>query len=130
MAYETQGDRITQLAGEDLTGAENLIVRNNGTDDTVIKATADTAPITGVLTQGKGSGGDVTVQISGVAKVKAGAAVTAGAIVTADATGRAVAVSATVGNRNVLGQALESAGAAGVLIPVAVRPGQINTAVS
>jgi hypothetical protein len=131
MAYETIGERITQLAGADLTGKENLITKQSSTtDNTVILAAADSTPLRGVITQGATSGNGVTLQITGVAKVIAGAAVAAGALVTSDAAGKAVAVSATVGLRYVLGEALEAAAGAGAFIAVLLRPAPANSAVS
>lgn len=131
MAYETMGERITQLAGADLGGKENLMCKQSSTtDDTVVLAAADSTPLRGVITQGAPSGGAVTVQITGIAKVIAGAAVAAGNLVTADAAGKAIPVVATVGLRYVLGEALEAAAAAGVLIPVRLAPAPVNTAVS
>ena len=57
----------------------------------------------------------MTIVNSGISLVEAGAAVTAGSLVQSDATGRAIV--ATTGNA-ILGQAMETASAAGVLIAV------------
>lgn len=132
MAYDIQGFDIGTLeASADLSTHRYKLVAVNGSGQVALAGAGDMA--IGVL-QNKPSaqGRSATVRVSGVSKVVAGAAVSAGAQVTSDANGKAVtATAATVDTTtssasegvtasNVIGIALEAAGADGEVIPVAL----------
>jgi hypothetical protein len=130
MSVETFGDRITETAGEDLSAAQQKILKAGTGEHTIALAVDETAPIMGVCTFPKASGGQVTCQINGVARVLAGAAITAGARVTADSTGRAVTLPTAVGLKYMLGIARETAAGAGEEICVLIQTGPVNSSVS
>tara|TARA_R110002110_G_scaffold349956_1_gene560012 strand:- start:41 stop:364 length:324 start_codon:yes stop_codon:yes gene_type:complete len=90
----------------------------------VTNCTAATDVMIGVFTDGVGTGtatrkAGVSVAISGIAKIKAGAGVTIGSQVTSDGSGRAIH---SVGGNSIIGRAL-SAGGANEIIEVLLIPG-------
>ena len=89
------------------------------TDGDVVLAGAGEHCI-GAIIEGAVADNPVTVQFGGVAKMIAGAAVAAGARVASDANGKVVA--ATSGDF-VIGTALEAAGDANEIIPIALISG-------
>ncbi len=88
----------------------------------------------GVLQNDPTAGQSGTVRLMGVSKVTAGAAITQGALVASNASGEAVAYTAATANTTtgvisgsqVLGIALEAAGAAGDFVAVALFPGGLS----
>lgn len=145
MSFQTQGTDITLLAGADLSSSQFRAVTVNSSGR-VVAATAGQHAI-GVLQNNPTSGQAATIRVGGVSKFAAGAAITlqnGGRLVASDATGRAVAATAAtvntsdagaaadaVAGSNVLGIALEAAGAAGVVIAVLLtHSGAVPTTVA
>lgn len=121
MASSQSTKAVNLIAGEDLRGDvyEILQVENDGGVGKVIKATAVTDTVIGILaeeprTDATTDGETVPVVVlEGVVKVKAGATITAGNIIVPDVTAGRVAGVANVGALAVdsmgIGVALESA---------------------
>ena len=120
MSYEST-KAVNMIAGEDLRGDvfEILQIENDGGVGKVIKATAVTQTVIGVL--GEEPRSDATtdgetvpvVLLQGIVMMKAGAAITAGQLIVPDVTAGRVAGVANVGALAVdsmaIGVALESA---------------------
>lgn len=71
----------------------------------------------------------VDVIQSGIAEATAGAAITRGALLSVDSSGRVITAAASAGaNVRTIGVALDSAGAAGDIIPILVAPGSFQGA--
>lgn len=87
---------ISRPAGADLSTKQYTFVKVNSSGQAVSAAAGEAA--IGVLQNEPTSGQTATVQVAGIAKVKAGGNVTAGARVAADADGKAV--TATLGRTN------------------------------
>jgi hypothetical protein len=121
MAISEATVAVNMVAGEDLRGDvyEILQVENDGGIGKVIKATAVTDTVVGIL--GEDPDGTATtdgemvpvVMLQGIVKVKAGATITAGQLIVPDVTAGRVAGIANVGTLAVdsmaIGVALESA---------------------
>lgn len=117
------GKIITQLAGASV--GPNLIVKNSGTDDTVVVSTAATEVLLGVTppTVTTPSGGRVDVILDGVVEVLAGGTVTRGTWQTSTAAGACVDAAPAGGTNNgVIGVALAS-GVSGDLVSVRLAVG-------
>lgn len=126
---------VNLIAGEDLRSDvyEVLQMENDGGVAKVIKATAVTDTIVGILAENPDPDAStdgkavpvVLLAAGGVAKVKAGAAITAGQLVVADATAGRVAgvndIAALVANSMAIGVALQSA-ADGDIFEVLLQP--------
>lgn len=114
------GQKISFRAGGAITAFS--AVRIAGADNTVIAAVDALSPIVGVAEFSADTGRDVTVQTTGVARVRAGAAVTRNTLLTAGAGGAVVPAAPGAGvNHFTIGIALAS----GVLndeIPVLLTP--------
>lgn len=122
----------TETSDNDLSAAanKNKLVKHTATG--IVLCSVLNEPVYGVLTNKPLAGKSAQVQISGIAKIQAGAAVAKGAYVKTDATGRVITQTAEAAGTlvHVFGIALEAAGAAGDLIAVAIRPMVVNNAVS
>ncbi len=119
MAFEQNLHTFTRPANADLSAAQYKLVKlanSSGVARAALVAAA-TDDAVGVLQNAPDAAGrEATIAFGGVSKVMAGAAITAGASLTADASGRVVATSQATDV--IVGKALESAGAAGDIIPV------------
>lgn len=128
MAYEIPGFTRSYEAVVDLSGSHLKFVKLTGAN-VIGAATAATDDVVGVL-QNKplsagvgvfqgGSNNAATVMISGVTRVKSGAAVAAGVAVTIDAQGRVVAAGA---GAPVVGVTEGAAAAADEVISILLKP--------
>ena len=117
MAFEESLETITMIAGADYSdgSAHYRFVVPTSTAKTLVRASAAGANADGICQDEPSEGHASCIAIGGVSKVIAGAAITAGAKIMSDDQGRAV--TATSGNY-VLGTAINSAAAAGIVIPV------------
>lgn len=113
-------DTLTCHASEAITGRRIVGIADARRDDNPTVGHAAGGDF-GVAARDAVADGKVTVYTVGVLEVEAGAAVAAGALVASDADGRAV--TATTGAY--VGRALDAATAAGDLIPVQFRPGNV-----
>ena len=115
MAYEIPGFSFTMPSAADYrTGnGQFRFVRNNGAGKAIQTVAGEHA--VGVRQMKPNVNEAMTIVNSGIVFVEAGAAVANGDLVASDATGRAV--TAAAGNY-VLGEAMETASAAGVQIAV------------
>jgi len=113
VAYEQPGYKFSLIASADLSTHQYKFVDVNASGQAALAGAGTRC--CGVLQNKPTSGNVAEINHDGISKVVAGAAVTAGNEVMSDASGRAVTATAT--NQG-LGIALQSAGAAGVLIPV------------
>ena len=106
---------------------EGIIVKLGADDDHVAIATAVSDVLVGVTVNSVSAAeGALTIQMNGVASVKAGGSVTRGNYVTTNGSGQGVAASPSAGvNNNVIGIALKSA-ASGDLFPVLLSVGRIQ----
>lgn len=135
MAVATDVKTVTLTAGEDLRGDqyEILTIENDSDVGKVIKASAVTNTIVGILAENPDSsvstdGRPVAVTLvagGGVGLCKAGAAVTAGQLAIADATAGRIAGAASqaalAADAVAIGVILES-GADGDVVPVLLQP--------
>lgn len=124
MSYTEKMGCITVEASADLSASQYEFVDVN-TDGQLAVVSVKGAKAIGVLQDkpsAKGRPGSVAVR--NVCKVAAGAAVDAGDEVVADATGRAIAKDAA--DQFVMGTAMQSAGAAGVVIPILINKYQAS----
>ena len=120
------GQKISLTAGAAID--EFRAVKIGAADNTVIEAVDAAAAIVGVSEFAAASGAEVTVQIDGVARVKAGGVIARGSLVTATTDGVIVAAApATGANANTLGIALATA-ADGDVIPVLLSQNVIQGA--
>ena len=107
MSNDFNPGKISLVSNADLSSSQYLvaeIVSGSEAD----AATASTDDIIGVIYDGGDASGDnVSVAISGVAKVKAGGTISEGDQVTADSASKAVATTTT--SARILGTALDSA---------------------
>lgn len=103
-------------------------VKMGSADGKVTPATAATDMTIGVCNEvGPALGERCDIIVVGIAWIEAGAAITRGNLVTSDATGRAVTPAPAAGTNNrYVGIALESASAAGDIIPVSIHPGMMQ----
>jgi len=121
MAGYIKGISATFISAADYSATPYRIVHVTGEDIVTRSTDADGVgqfPL-GVLTDevGAASGDAVTVQLSGIAKVEAGAATAVGSSITTDGSGRGVAA---VAGDFCIGISLQAAGDAGEIIPVAI----------
>lgn len=121
-AYEILGQRVSLIAGTDLTDKMYHFVKVDSTCKAVLPA-ATTDAIVGVSYQPAKEGEADTIIVSGVARVVAGAAIVAGDPVAGDATGAAVKATGSVG----YGIAL-TAGAKGEQVAVLLKTVGVVTA--
>lgn len=120
------GQKIALTAGAAVD--EFRAVKIGAADSTVIEAVDAAAAIVGVSEFAAEAGAEVTVQVNGVARVKAGGVIARGSFVTATTDGVVVAAApATGANAHVLGIALATA-ADGDEIPVLLSQGVIQGA--
>tara|TARA_R110000751_G_scaffold278204_1_gene379933 strand:- start:122 stop:508 length:387 start_codon:yes stop_codon:yes gene_type:complete len=122
MAGYIKGISATFISAADYSATPYRIVHVTGEDIVTRSTDADGAgqwPL-GVLTDevGAASGDAVTVQLSGIAKIEAGAAAAVGSSITTDGSGRGI-LTTTAGDF-CIGISLQAAGAAGDIIPVAL----------
>ena len=96
MSFNANYVNISVPAGANLSAKQNHFVKINSSGAAVLAGAGEAA--IGVLVNDPTSGQTAAVQISGIAKVKAGASITAGAQVAVNADGEAV--SATLGRTN------------------------------
>lgn len=104
-------------AGADLSTSLNRFVKVNSSKEIVLAGNGD--KVLGTIFEAAASGGPVSVQFGGIAKVIAGAAITAGAQVQSDANGAAITLAAG----KAAGISLDGASAAGVVTAVALVSG-------
>ena len=124
MSYDIKVGLITLEVNSDQSANIYRFVRGDGVGIQVNEVAG--GPCIGVLytNDADAAGKRAPVAVVGVAKVAAGAAVARWANVQSDATGRAIAAATADYSQGI---ALESAAAAGDLIPVLLRPqGQLN----
>lgn len=114
MATEQIIGSITLEAGSDLSATPHRFVKV-ASDGQIDLATLDAVAEGVLMDKPAAAGRAARVQISGIAKVEAGAAVTRGGQVVADANGKAIDIGA---NTNPRGVALDAASAAGEIIRV------------
>lgn len=130
MAYDNASLCITMKAGADLSSSQYLFVECSAADTVTVCNAAGERAI-GVLQNDPTTNGAATVAVSGVVKVKAGAAVSANALVKTNSSGKAItAAAATVDTSDtggasdpvvgsyVMGIALNAASADGDIISV------------
>ena len=96
MSFNQNYVNISVPAGANLSAKQNHFVKINSSGAAVLAGAGEAA--VGVLVNDPTSGQTAAVQVSGIAKVKAGASITAGAQVAVNADGEAVA--ATLGRTN------------------------------
>lgn len=96
MSFNQNYVNISAPAGADLSAKQNHFVKINSAGAAVLAVAGEAA--VGVLVNKPTSGQTATIQISGIAKVKAGATVAAGALIAANADSEAV--TATGGRTN------------------------------
>lgn len=108
---------------QDLSDMAYRIVKTTASG-VVTNTTAATDVMIGVLTDGVADGSSekqgVSVAISGIAKVKVGAAVAIGVQLTSNGDGRAIA---SAGGNSIIGRALSPASGVGEVIDVLLIPG-------
>ena len=124
MSYTENMNCITVEASADLSASQYEFVDVNA-DGQLAVVSVKGAKAIGVLQDkpsAKGRPGSVAVR--NVCKVAAGAAIDAGDEVIADTTGRAIEKDAA--DQFVMGTAMQSAGAAGVIIPILVNKYQAS----
>ena len=80
MAQSTRGETATYTAGGAIT--KNRLVKMDSTDHTVVVATNDSAAIVGVALDTVAAGEQVTVHLSGIARVEASGSIGIGLAVT------------------------------------------------
>jgi len=119
MAYEIPVLSITLVASTDLSDYQYRFLAVDANGEAELVDAAATHPV-GVLQNEPDEDESGTVMVYGVSKVVAGDAVDAGDLVRSDTVGRAVSAGA---GEVVAGIALESADAAGEIIPVLLTPG-------
>lgn len=98
-------------AAADVSSYQYCILRNSAVKAVNVASLNTSRTIMGVLQNNPQSGERATVGVSGVSKVRAGAAITAGDIITCNGSGRAITKPAS-GTYVCVGRALETAGAA------------------
>ncbi|QGJ88098.1 RecA-like DNA recombinase [Arthrobacter phage Edmundo] len=120
MAYEEALTAISRPAGVDLDGANDKYtgVKLNGSAAVVKFAAITDAPF-GVLQDAPKAGDPARVAISGVSKVRAGAAIGAGVEFSFSAAGLAVPAAST---SYVVGTTLSAAGSSGEIISAVIDP--------
>lgn len=115
MSYEIKGFCVgTEVASADLSSSQFLFSSFSATGVALAGAGE---PADGVLQDAPASGESASVMVDGVSKVVAGAAVVKGAEVMSSAAGKGI--TATAGS-NIVGRALEAAGADGDIIAVLI----------
>ena len=104
------------------------LVKNGSADWKTTTAVAATDMIIGaVMDVSPAIGERVDVVMAGIAYVEAGAAIVRGSQVTADGVGRGITAAPAAGvNNRCIGVALESATAAGDVIPVLIAPSSMQ----
>jgi hypothetical protein len=131
MSKQGYGTDITLVAAADLSTKQFYGVKIDSNGKAALAAAGEFA--IGILQNNPALGVAATVRISGASKGIAGAAITAGALVTTDANGKivtatlartktddaGVAADALLGS-NVIGVAMEGAGAANDVIQIAI----------
>lgn len=116
MSYEIKGFCVgTETAAADLSSSQFLFANFSATG--VAIASGAGAPADGILQDSPGSGESASVMTDGVSKVIASAAILKGAEVATTAAGKAATA---VSTNNILGTALEAAGADGDIIAVLI----------
>ena len=122
MAYKgSQPFKITLNAGADLSSSQYHFVKLDASGNAVECAAVTDKPV-GVLQNKPTSGNQAEIVVIGVTKVSADAAVTAGAQLGAAADGQVVTyVAGTDTTKGLVGQAITSAGAAGVIFTAIVN---------
>lgn len=117
MAWEQALQTVTMIAGQDLSSSQYCFVVEAA--DGQVDPSGDGAQADGVLQNDPSAAGQAaSVAISGVTRVKAGAATTRGGPVASDSTGRAV--NAATGDR-VLGRFLEAAANADEIVTILLQ---------
>ena len=117
MAYTTEGLILPFIAGGTIA-AGNVVMQHSTADQVVVTSAATSVPL-GVAVNDAASGGQVRVQVTGVAKVlTSSAAITLGAKVQGTTAGAGIAA-ATTGHP--IGVALAANGSAAVYIPVSLN---------
>lgn len=122
MAVENTGPKVPFVA--DGAISQRRIVTVGASDNAVAQATGDTAALVGVALDDYSDGEAATIQVTGVAKIEAGASITRGAMVTSNGSGQATTLGTTAGTRHAIGIALES-GASGEVISVLLAPTRV-----
>lgn len=117
MSQQNVNQKITMIAGADLSNNIYNLVKLGTTEDTIVLAGSDDRVI-GVLDNKPKSDEQASVIISGTAKVKAGGTIAYGDYVVSNASGQAIKRTT---ESNVVGIALE-AGASGDIIEILLMP--------
>ena len=122
MAYKgSQPFKITLNAGADLSSSQYHFVKLDASGNAVECAATTDKPV-GVLQNKPTSGNQAEIVVIGVTKASADAAVVAGAQLGAAADGQVVTyVAGTDTTKGLVGQAITSAGAAGVIFTAIVN---------
>lgn len=125
MAFQYDGSAITSTmtAGESLAAAQyKLVELSTSADNTVeIVDGVNDMPI-GIVTNKPGNGEAATIVHAGVTKAIAGAAITRGALLKPTSAGKVItATQSATDDYAVVGRALQSAGADGEIITVALQ---------
>ena len=118
MAYEYELKNLTLTAGEDFSSVGQFRAVTVTDDDACESLAASSNLVVGILQNNPPEGSACEVGYAGVTKAEAGGTVGAGVHVVADADGKVVAAGTGGAGTQVLGLALNGAGADGELISV------------
>lgn len=119
---EATGVPGTPGSSEPNYGKQYAFVKITGVSQVGLATTKATDRAVGVMvSKPQVTGQAATVAVSGLCKVRAGAALTAGALVTCDATGRAI--TGVAGTDQIYGVAVTTATAANQVVVVALQVG-------
>ena len=114
-SYEIPGFKFTLVAGADLSSGQYRFVKLNASGEAVLCAAVTDKPV-GVLQNDPGLGEEAEVMATGITKLSADSAVAIGDEIGTSADGQGdTIVSGTDTTVYKVGQALQAAGAAGVL---------------
>lgn len=120
MAYEIPGKKITVMMAASYAAGQYRATTLNSSGLGAVPAAG--AKIIGIV-QNKPADADAgEIMTSGISKMEAGAAIAAGADVAVDSSGRGVTA---VAGDEVIGQAMEAAGASGVIFPLDLDRGGV-----
>lgn len=120
MAYEIPGFKFSLRAGADLSSSQYRFVKLDASGDAVLCAAITDKPV-GVLQNDPGLGEEAEILVTGITKLSADGVIAIGAELGTSADGQADSiVSGTDTTVFKVGQALEAAAAAGVLIAALV----------
>lgn len=126
MSYNANYVNISVPAGADLSAKQNHFVKINSSGAAVVAGAGEAA--IGVLQNDPTSGQTAAVQVSGIAKIKAGASITAGAVIAVNADGEAV--TATKGTVNTTDTSSTDAVVGSNVMGIAIEGGAENDVIA